>query len=169
MILVYIYIYIYILYTVMNIQYIYCQILIHMLTSKHMYKYRYRRTLTSDFSSSKWWETQFLSLLYRTILTPSFNARNPTLCPNGRNSNIVFHRPTSKSQLPGRTSTFQHHGRTPTEYFSNSSKFSAHLFWAWRYPHSSPIFSLGFIMTMVIDISFAHERKLLQSTTHVNS
>ena len=44
--------------------------------------------------------------------------------------------------------------------FSKSSKFSAHLFWAWCHPHSSPISCLVFIMTMVIVISFAHQRKL---------
>ena len=34
-------------------------------------------------------------------------------------------------------------------------KFSVLLFWVWRHPCSSPIFCLGFIMTMVIVISFA--------------
>ena len=41
-------------------------------------------------------ETQFFkSLSYHTMLTTSFNGRNPTLCPNARNSTIVFHGPTS--------------------------------------------------------------------------
>ena len=48
-------------------------------------------------------------------------------------------------------------------------KFSAHLFWAWRHPHSSLIFCLRFIMTMVIVTSFVHKRKLHQLTTHLNS
>ena len=57
------------------------------------------------------------------MLTTPFNDRNPNLCPNGRNSIIVFHGPTSTSQLPGRTPTSQyysrnstshHHDRTPT-------------------------------------------------------
>ena len=52
---------------------------------------------------------------------------------------------------------------------SKSSKFSAHLFWAWCHPYSSLIFCLGFIMTMVIVISFVHKRKLHQLTTHLNS
>ena len=43
--------------------------------------------------------------------------------------------------------------------FFKIPKFSAYLFWVWRHPHSSPISYLGFIMTMVIVISFAHERK----------
>ena len=33
------------------------------------------------------------------MLTTSFKGRNPILCTNGRNSTIVFHGPTSKSQL----------------------------------------------------------------------
>ena len=53
--------------------------------------------------------------------------------------------------------------------FSKSSTFFAHLFWGWRHPHSSSISSLGFIIKMVIVISFAHERKLYQWTTHLNS
>ena len=40
-------------------------------------------------------------------------------------------------------------------------KFSAHLFRAWRHLHSSPISGLEFIMTMVIVISFARERKIV--------
>ena len=43
------------------------------------------------------------------MLNTSFNGRNPTLCPHGRNSIIVFHGPTSKSQLLGRIPTSQHH------------------------------------------------------------
>ena len=44
--------------------------------------------------------------------------------------------------------------------FSKSSNSQDHLFRPWHHPHSSPIFCLGgFIMTMVIVISFARERK----------
>ena len=73
------------------------------------------RLLTSDFwlrffDTRK--ETILKSLSYHTMLTTSFNGRNPTLCPNGRNSTIVFHGPTSKSQLTGWTPTPQHHGQT---------------------------------------------------------
>ena len=60
----------------------------------------------------------------------------------------------------GRTLTSQHHGQTSTAVIFKILKFSAHLFWAWRHPHSSFISNLGFIMTMLIVISFAHERKL---------
>ena len=56
------------------------------------------------------------SLSYHTMLTTSFNGRNPILCPIGRNSTIVFHGPTSKSKLPGRTPTSQYHGRYPTSH-----------------------------------------------------
>ena len=60
-------------------------------------------------------ETQFLKVFRNhTMLTTSFNGRNPTLCPNGRNTTIIFHGLTSKSPLYGRTPTSQNHGRTPT-------------------------------------------------------
>ena len=38
-------------------------------------------------------------------------------------------------------------------------KFSAYFFWTWHHPHSSLIYCLGFIMTTVIVLSFAPERK----------
>ena len=75
-----------------------------------------------------------------------------SLCPNGRDSIVYQHCPISNpkilntmvgtpiSQHHGRTSTSQHHGQTSTESFSKSSKFSTNLFWAWCYPHSSPIY-----------------------------
>ena len=46
-----------------------------------------------------------------------------------------------------------------TDSFSKSSNCQDHLFQAWRHPHSSPISCLGFIITMVIVISFACEHK----------
>ena len=69
--------------------------------------------------------------------------------------------------------TSQHHGRTPTStvclngpqstpnwpFFSKSSNSQDHHFRAWRHSHSSPISYLGFIMTIVIVISFVHEYK----------
>ena len=80
--------------------------------------------LTSEFgSSTRERETILKSLSYHTMLKTPFKGRNPSLCPNGRNSTIVFHGPISNSQLPGRTptsqhnrqnSTCQHQGRTPT-------------------------------------------------------
>ena len=73
------------------------------------------------------------------IPTTSFNGQNPTL--NGR----IFN-----SRL---------NGPVLTDSFSKSLNSQDHLFRAKRHPHSSPIFCLGFIMSMVIVISFAHERK----------
>ena len=130
------------------------------------------------------------------MLTTSFNGRNPTLCPNGRNSTIVFHGPISKSQLPGRTLTSQNHDRTPTLWqrtlffmlqwqrlnclpawstvysqlspFSKSPNSQHHRFRALRHPRSSFISYLGFIMTIVIVISSARERKLYLMSVHLN-
>ena len=61
------------------------------------------------------------------ILTLAATVENSTLCPNGRNSIVCRHGPMS---------TFNWH-------FFKILKFSAHLFRAWRHPHSNPTFSLG--------------------------
>ena len=59
-------------------------------------------------------ERQFLKVFHNyTILTTSFNGRNPTQCPNSRNSTIVLLGPISNPQHHGRNSTSRHHGRTP--------------------------------------------------------
>ena len=76
-----------------------------------------------------------------------------SLCPNGKDSVVCL---TSKTQL----SAWRQRLSCQLTWFFKILKFSAHLFWAWRHPHSSFISCLGFIMTMVIVISFAHERKL---------
>ena len=47
-------------------------------------------------------------------------------------------------------------------------KFSAHLCWAWCHPDSSPIFWLGFIMTITIVISFACKHKLYPMIVHLD-
>ena len=52
------------------------------------------------------------------------------------------------------------HSQLQTASFSKSSNSQDHRFWAWSHSHSSPISYLGFIMTIVIVISFARERKL---------
>ena len=91
---------------------------------------------------------------------------NSILCPNGRKSIVYPHGPISNLQLPQLLNIMV---GAQLNLFSKSSKFSAHLFWAWRHPHSCPIFCMVFIMTMVIVLSFAHERKLHQLTTHLNS
>ena len=51
---------------------------------------------------------------YHTMLTTSFNGRNPAVCPNGRNSTIFFHSPLLISQ---------HHSRTPTSHIIVRSQF----------------------------------------------
>ena len=111
-------------------------------------------------------ETQFLKVFRNhSMLTtpPTFGTSSGVLDLNS--SLPVEIRKIQPYASTVETSTSQHHGRNSTEPFSKSSKFSARLFWAWRHPHSC----LGFIITMVIVISFAHERKLHQLTTHLNS
>ena len=119
-------------------------------------------------------ETQFLEV-FRTILC---NGREFNCMPPWSNVNL---------QLDGRTSTSQHDGRTQflntmvgtqllhtmvgtqVNLLSKSSKFSAYLFCSWHHPHSSLISCLGFIMTMVIVISFARKCKPHQLTPHLSS
>ena len=67
-----------------------------------------------------------------------------TVCLNGRKPNCLSTWPKVNSQLT----------------FSKSSNSQDHRFRAWRHSHSSFISYLGFIMTIVIAISFARERKL---------
>ena len=52
--------------------------------------------------------------------------------------------------------------------FFKIPKFSAHRFGEWRHSHSSHISYLGFIMTIVIIISSARERKLYPMSVHLN-
>ena len=56
-------------------------------------------------------------------------------------------------------SAYMVQSQLPTDSFSKSSNSQDHRFQAWRHPHSSLITYLEFIMTIVIVISFAHERK----------
>ena len=51
------------------------------------------------------------------------------------------------------------HSQLPTDSFSKSSNSQDHHFRAWRHSHSSIISYLVFIMSIVIVLSFAHERK----------
>ena len=78
------------------------------------------------------------------ILTTAATVENSTLCPNGRELNC----------LPPWSNVY--HQLT---LFSKSLNSQDHHFRAWRHPHSSLISCLGFIMTIVIVISFARERK----------
>ena len=118
--------------------------------------------------------------------TTSLNGQNPTLCPNSRNSAIIFHGPASKSQQPGRTPTSHHYGRNPTSTvchcgrqpnclptsFTVNSQLtlfqSLQILGTITSRHDviytpAPISYLGFIMTIVIVISFARERKTVPS------
>ena len=73
-------------------------------------------------------------------------------CPNGRDSIVCLHGPIS----------------TSTDSFSESSYSYDHLLRAWRHPHSSSISCLGFIMTMVMVISFVSERKTVPNDYALN-
>ena len=55
-----------------------------------------------------------------------------------------------------------------TDVFFKIAEFSAHRIRAWRHSHSSLIPYLGFIMTIEIVISSAHERKLYPMSVHLN-
>ena len=124
------------------------------------------------------------------MLTTSFNGRNPTLCSNGRNSIIVFHDPTSKSPLHVRIPSSQNHGRAPTSQhhcrtqLQSSTSMADNPTICLHGPKSTPnslfknlqilrtiasghdvihtpaSFFIWVFMTIVIAISFAHERKL---------
>ena len=90
-----------------------------------------------------------------------FNGLNPTLCLNGRNSTLIFHGPKS----------------TPNWFFFKILKFSGLSLLGMMSSTLQPISCLGFIMTMVIVISFAREHKsvpsdyapeIIQSPTKLN-
>ena len=88
---------------------------------------------------------------------------NSTVCHNGRNPNYStlwqrtqFSAPMAETQL----SACMVQCRPSTDLTFKILKFSAHLFWASRHLHTSPLSCLEFIMTTVIVISFARERKL---------
>ena len=82
------------------------------------------------------------------ILTAAAMVENTTLCPNGRNSFVCRHGPMS----------------TLNWLFFKIREFSAHLFWAWRHPHSSPISCQGFIITMVMSYPLSVSVKLYPMT-----
>ena len=117
-------------------------------------------------------ETILKSLSYHTMLTspPTFGTSRGVLDlnssslvrtrRNGRKLNCLPPWSNVNLQIHGRTSASGHHGRNSTDVIFKILKFSAHLFWTRSHSHSSLISCLGFIMAMVIVISFAHERKL---------
>ena len=123
----------------------------------YIYKYKYRQIqiqadsvvqvrtvlLTSDFGSSTRGERH-----------NSYNANNLQ-----RVAHLVMFKISVCRDLknPITSSTVQI--QLSTDSFSKSSNSQDHLFRAWRHLHSSPFPVWGIIMTMVIVISFAHERK----------
>ena len=98
------------------------------------------------------------------------NGRELNRLPPWSNANLRLHDSDFSFSIPWSDPASQHHGRrNSTESFQN-------------FPNSQPIssghdvihtpasiFCLEFIITMVIVIFFAHERKLHQLTTHLNS
>ena len=118
-------------------------------------------------------ERQFLSLSYHTILT-KLPGRTPTSQHYSLNSTFQHYGQTPTSQPHGwtPTSTVCLNGREPnflptwpkvnfgTASFSKSSNSRDHCFQAWCHSHSSIISYQGFIMTIVIVISFSLEHKL---------
>ena len=155
--------------------------------------------LTSDFSSSTQGERQFRKVFHNhTMLTPpptfgtsrgvlDLNSSSPlqrlktqlysrelhslpqwqelNCLPAWSNLNFNCLPQWQRTQV----SAYMVQCQLSTESFSKSSKFSARLFWTWRYPHSSLISCLEFIMPIVIVISFARERKLYPMAMHLNS
>ena len=60
------------------------------------------------------------------------------------------------------------HSQLQTDCSSKSLNSLAHCFQAWYHSHSSLISYLGFIMAIVIIISFAREHKLYPMSVHLN-
>ena len=87
------------------------------------------------------------------ILPVGRDPKNPTT-----SSMVKIQLSTSKSMAGIQFSACMIQFQSSTDSFK-IHKFSAHLFWVWHHPHSSLISCLGFIMSMVIVISFSHERK----------
>ena len=116
--------------------------------------------LTSEFSSSTRGERQSLKVFHNhTMLTTP--KRSVHLVVQSQFLNIMVG-PQLFNIMVGpqlELSAYMAQSQLPT-LFSKSSNSQDHCFQAWRHSHSSPISYLGFIMTIVIVISFAHERKL---------
>ena len=113
------------------------------------------RLLISDFGSSTRGERDTIrkSLSYHTMLTTPQRSAHLVIQSQFLHTMVG---PQLLNTMAG----------TQLNLFSKYSKFSAHLFWASTLQFIS---CLGFIMTMVIVISFVRERKLHQLTTHLNS
>ena len=99
-------------------------------------------------------QSQFLY----TIVGPQFlnTIVGPNFSPSWSDPNVNCLPQWQKTQL----STDMAQNQLPPDVIFKIFKFSSHRFWAWRHSHNSPLSYLGFIMTIVIVISFARERKL---------
>ena len=141
--------------------------------------FRYKPLLlTSDFSSSTRGERQFLKVFHNHTMLPT-PQRSVHLVIQSQFLNITV-RPnfsTSWSDpnfncLPLRQTTqlsaYMAPKSTPNWRFSKSSNSQDHCFQAWCHSHFSLISYLGFIMTIVIVISFAHKHKLYPMSVHLN-
>ena len=140
------------------------------------------------------------SMAENSILCP--NGRSSIICLHGPISNPQLLGRTSISQHHGRNPNSQHHGRTQLlntmvgtqilntrvrtqllkiivgpqlNLFKKSSKFSAHLFQAWRHPHSGVYYDNGEchilcarVLTAPIDYTPELFTRIVQSPTKLN-
>ena len=116
-------------------------------------------------------ETQFLKVFCNhTMLTspPTFGTScgvydlNSSLPVEIRKTQLfdsMAESPTLASMADTQPSTYMVQCQFSIDSFSKSSNSLDHFFQAWRHSHSSPFPVWGFIMTMLIVISFACERK----------
>ena len=110
---------------------------------------------TFEFGSSTRGERHNSYYTDHTILTIP-NAQRILWCL--RSPPVEIRKLNSSTEWPN-PQLLDFQSQLPTDSFSKSSYFQDHLFRAWHHPHSSHISCLGFIMTLVIVISFACERK----------
>ena len=154
------------------------------ITTVHMHMQKHRRTLCcsgtnvlliSVFDCSTQGKRQFLKVfrnqrsahlvIQSQFLNPlvgpnsstpwpelNFKAEDSILCPSGRSSMVCLHGPQS----------------TPNWPFFKIFKFSGPSLPGVTSFTLQLISYLGFIMTIVIVISFAHEHKLYPTTVHLN-
>ena len=99
-------------------------------------------------------ETILKSLLYHTMQTISLSELNFSTSWSDPNFNCLPQWQTTQ------LSAYIVQSQLPTDSFSKSSNSQDHRFWAWCQSHSSLVSYLGFIMLIVIVISFLRERKL---------
>ena len=128
--------------------------------------------LTSEFASSTQGERQFLNVFRNcTLLTTPQNSAHLVVQSQFLNTMVGLNFSPSWPEhnincLPQwqitQLSAYMAQSQLPTDSFSKSSNPQDHRFRAWCHSHSSPISYQGFIMTIVIVISFARERRLYQ-------